>query len=331
MIEENIVPNLSKRAHYSPMILLIDGLKGTGKVIIQDLLLSLKKCSRYHSSMILEQIVVSELLKKNRESNKNANANAFMKQIIDNLAYNHCIGRDSNTKLSDLSSIFRSPHVMKEILKLGTTKQTEGEIKDLINERYIIQLFIHSTSFFSTLYEDTFEKLTPIYVVRDPSQGIPGYARYLPRITYDPREFTPKISNEGKDIPWYFHEDPDLFFKLSALEASAFIHAYAYRSLYQKLLSGNEVINRKNLLYDFQDLTEKPYESIENIACALNLQYNWITLKMQAYKNKVPRKPILRKEEDTVKNFSKTGILYFEESKYWYDKITTEFRSLREV
>ena len=86
-----------------------------------------------------------------------------------------------------------------------------------------------------------------------------------------------KLSNEGKDIPWYFHEDPDLFFKLSALEASAFIHAYAYRSLYQKLLSGNEVINRKNLLYDFQDLTENHMKASRILHA--HLTYNTIGLR----------------------------------------------------
>ena len=324
MIEKNTLTKLTKRSSYNPRIILVDGLSGTGKVIIQDLLLSLRNCSKYYSSMILEQIVVSEMLNGDKESY----GNAFMKQIIDNLAYNHCIGRDSNTRISDHSSILKTPHLIDEVLKLTRSGRGEKETTYLINKKNIIQLFVHSTSFFNTIYEDNFERLTPIYIIRSPLNVIPTYAKYLPRIIADPREFTPKISFNGKDIPWYFHENPDLFFSLTDIEASAFIHAYAYKSLFEKLKSKNGRNDKDIFLFDFEDLIKKPFETIGWIGNKLNLKYNSISLRMQAFRNNVPRKTKIIDKSRSL-TVSRKGETYFEEAMYWYMKLGDTFRSLR--
>jgi len=160
-LKDNVV--ISRSPQMLHKVVIIDGFPGCGKTMLSPIISSMNNVEIMQYAPLIEQMC--ELYGLN--SIEEDVAKSMIKMNADLLIYNVMMGRNSNCRPSDLSSIFRHNFLLhiNRMLSKG-----DEYIPDLIfKKRPILQLTTHMLLPHAQLLVDTFgQKLAFIEVIRHP-------------------------------------------------------------------------------------------------------------------------------------------------------------------
>jgi hypothetical protein len=271
--------NWSRTQYFPGKVLVLDGMTGTGKTLVMNVIDTLSDIAPPKFSYLLEHICIS-----NANELLNESIGIQILQIhLDQLQYDGKISREVNFRPGDLSSIFKSKKKMKYIGRLFTA---DGE---LASERVEIEnetIFLIVHQLFETLDVLTDlpgKTITQITCVRHPYYLMDHWASYVTMHGASPRDFTLTKGDNG-DLPWFIKKYPELYLNGNNFEKAAICVA----ELNKRGLTHIDTCLEKIIVIDFEKFVLNPTPYIEQIT--LELEPRRITGMRKTLKSqRIPR------------------------------------------
>ncbi len=273
-------------------IVFIDGIPRSGKTAMASVLPSLHKSESIEFCNFLEQILPGLSL----NSINFAFAKSYINKTFDELAYNKLIGRNSNFRPTDLTSItnYRNPKLYKKRL---FKEEGEKAIKELKKSKNFFPFVSHdlmsNINYLNKL--DLNFKLIEIY--RNPIDNVYSWFRRGVAKSFEKnsRIFTILLkAPNGRLCPWYIQEDYKEWFKFNDMEKCVHL---VMKLINRSIIKQRKFRTKKILTINFENFVQFPDEELKRICSFLNTQTTNQT-KYFLRKANVPRRI---KDYETVK------------------------------
>ena len=246
------------------IVVLVDGIARSGKSIIAPIISSFDRVEILRVDETLD--ITSSLYTMGQISRESTVAMLRLK--IDINLYNGLIGRDSNLRFGDYSSVWKNSNLLRSLRRL---KSSEGQrvLETVQNDRPIYQQTTHdqlgNIDLFIQAFGDGFRN---IQMIRHPADMISSWMRrdWGSRVGSDPLAFTLTISHQGQNLPFYAHGWEDEY--ISASPAGRVVRAIEQiwdrnQSVYESL---DEAHKQQVFFISFEDFVQRPDAHIEELA-----------------------------------------------------------------
>ena len=273
----------SKNKNYDSKLVIIDGFSGSGKILVAELLKAIKNIEIVKLETSFDHLPI---IYSFGDIEKFA-AQEYLKTIFDKHTYYTNIGREINLRRKDLTFALNHPNKLHYLISLLRRPKEDNLIVERLTPKQIFPFMVHMSTFNNILFEETFNNLNIIYILRDPVFILETYSSYLGRIDTDPREFTPKINFKGNEIPWYANEWAEEYLKINNTEKSIVLIEKCLDMLIDKF-EKNIYRNIYKIIF-FEDLISKTDKKFFEIESIFNQGYYKNYLSYIKKKNKVPR------------------------------------------
>ena len=188
--------------NFNNKILIIDGQGGCGKTLFS------KICSSFKRSEILNYAFEIEFVAKLNYFNKidTITASSLIKMFLDHKMYQSMMGRETNFRYGDLSSVFSHSYPLdyfKRIFSKGD-KEVPEKIQKL---KPILNLTCHDLLFYSQLiFESLGNRLIFFEIIRHPLYLIIQQHINEKELFNNPRDIQLKFKYNNAEIPYFAHD-----------------------------------------------------------------------------------------------------------------------------
>lgn len=207
--------SLSREIYVAPMIVFVDGLTRTGKSMLGPILASFDRVEIEQVEEIIEYIGVLYGLGK-IECDA---AVSMLRMKTDMLLYNSCIGRNTNFRFTDHSSVWRNPNPWRYFRRIFGPER--GTVLRLIQQKKpIYQNQTHDQLMNFDLHYAAFgDRLRIAEMIRDPVDLIHSWIQrgWGERFGVDPLALTFCERFQGHDVPYYALDWEGLYVTLPPL------------------------------------------------------------------------------------------------------------------
>lgn len=277
-------------------LLLFDGLSRAGKGLVAPLVSNLARTDYAQINNAVDHVATLWQLKLLDLHS----AAAFLRKVIDTKTYEQMIGRNLNTRISDISSVY---HSLDNRRLIGRATGPEGqEAVDLYDQQRRMSSFItHFNMPMAELWFTAFPELKAVITVRHPIDVIASWGgrQWGSRWGKDPLGLSPVAEMHGEPVPWFavgFAEDflaadPTTRDTRCVLELMA---------LYDITLDGLQTAQRQRIaLVCFEQFAVDPMKDLERLAAWLETSVP-TTMPIALARERVPRALPLIKRQDKL-------------------------------
>lgn len=255
---------------------IINGFAGCGKTMLSPIISAFNSVEIMQYAPVIEQMC--ELWGLDRVDDDVAES--MIKMNADLLIYNVMMGRNTNCRPSDLSSIFRHKPLqhIKRMLKKG-----DKLIPEMIStDKPILHLTTHMLFPYTTpLFNALGEKLTFVEVVRHPLYVIIQHEKNM-QMFDDPRIQHIRYTLNGSEYACFCEGWEDVYDASNSFEKAI----YSIQWYYDKLFSGEHT---NCITIPFELYVKKPEQYMKQISAALDSPISENVRKVMK-SQKVPRK-----------------------------------------
>ncbi|EKD70938.1 MAG: hypothetical protein ACD_46C00322G0002 [uncultured bacterium] len=284
-------------------LIVVDGTGKCGKSLMLDILSCFQGVEKQEYNSFLEYIPLAYKYKKITKDM----AIAILQTEIDTELYNNMIGRYTNTRLSDDTSVYRY-HSPGKYLKRSLEEDGPIICEKVLAEKPIYICWSHDLINKSDIVFEAYgNKLEWIYINRRPIDIIYEWDKkqYSQRMSQDPTDMQYNLQYKNTTAPEIASGWEDEFLNISPHERTVKM-IYTYFKLNRDALQKKK--QYKNLhVFNFENLVTDPYREIERLK---NITGNEILPAFDTIlaKAKCPRildkKTFLERESDVIKNIS---------------------------
>jgi len=278
----------SREITFLDNIIFIDGTSGAGKSAINSII----PCFNNVEIPIWDAFYESlSLLHEEKKIDTNS-AKALMGTFAEMRLYDTLVGRHTNFRYKDGSSIFHNPNPLVNIKRIF---KPDGDIviENIKKEDSILTIGTHHLLSFVSLVFYTFrDKLKIIEMIRHPSSVILFWLEknWSQRTGSDPREFTLAIKHDDKTLPWYAVGNETKFIEMNNIERT--INALNWinkkREFQLKIFNGNQ--DKYVLTIPFEHFVTDPIIYIDTISKFISKDRT-SNIKRFLRKANIPRRP----------------------------------------
>ena len=276
---------LSRLNNFDCQIVFTDGLSGTGKTALFNVINSLERVETVRFDHIYEYLCQMKYLNR-----VNDDVIASLMQLnMDRTLNDVMLSRQVNFRPTDNSSVLLGLNKDKYLSRLFEP-ESELTLEKINQENSIIHIMSHSLLGISHPLLEVFEKrITLIEIERHPVNLIPAWVSYIDRYGIDPFELTACFRYKNKDIPWFSAGWEKDYLKSNTYEKA--IRAFKFFDSIKKTFFIELPNQLKKLVIQipFEKYVMDPFPYIEKIEKALKVSRNqdtYITLNQE----KIPRK-----------------------------------------
>lgn len=313
-------------------VVLIDGLARSGKSMLSPILSSFENVEIERIEPIFERIPVLVSFGK---ISKDA-AIQMLQMEVDMKLYESMIGRNTNFRFKDHSSVFNNPFKLEYVRRIFG-KDGNVIVEKILKIKPVFQIVVHDTIRNIDIYFETFKSnMYVIEMVRDPIDII--YSWYMRgwggRFTTDPRVGCFTYKSKSGIAPWYNLNIDGEYNELSPMDRIIHLIEGNIICSYEKYQSMNGS-RKKQILWmvheEFVTNTEQNVAALEKF-----LQVN--RTNKTSKQLKIERCPRIIKEKDrqkkykiiekeaSIESFKKLEILY-----YYYNLIKEVINESRDL
>ncbi|OGX07927.1 MAG: hypothetical protein A2Z88_07735 [Omnitrophica WOR_2 bacterium GWA2_47_8] len=294
-------PEVSRSKCLAQKIVIVDGQGGCGKTMLAPIVSALDRVELLSYSYETEHICGLWKLKRLDDDV----AVAMIRMITDLKLYNTLMGRDTNFRVPDLSSVFNDAkpwRYFKRIISRG-----DAAVPDRIpKERPILLLTTHTLlNIGEPVFKALGDRLVFIDMVRHPLHMIKQIVLLeMDQVFSSARNFGLHIKYKGHEIPYYTHGWEELFVRSNKFERAIYFIDHTFRA---NLKARQLMIDRYNaniITVPFEHFVLEPMPYLERIAQALDSKITSTTRRMMKKQN-VPRK--LSSEGRSLKIYMRNG------------------------
>ena len=267
-------------------IVIVDGQPGCGKTMLSPIVSSMDRVELLSYAFEIEFICRLFSLKK-IESDA---AISMVRMLTDHKLYQTMMGRDTNFRYSDLSSVFKDSNpwrYFKRIFQDGDLTIPE-KIK---NEKPILNLTTHDLlSVSDPIRLGLNDSVLFIEVVRHPLYMVKQQQLNMERLTDNPRDIQINIEYKGKQLPYFSAGWEEKFLSSNSIEKAIYcIEKSTNGSDIKRKLWEREGVSI--ITVPFEKFVVDPWIFLDKIEKELGSKINSKTYKVLKQQN-VPRKMI---------------------------------------
>ena len=295
--ELNIVHQFYKKKKLSKNILIVDGQPGCGKTLFNRIFNSFKNIEIYRYSSEIENI--SSFYFHNK-INLDA-AKFFLETYTDETLYSQMMGRNTNFRYSDLSSVFQSNKKYKYFKRIF---EKGDEVIPSIIEKYkpILHFATHNLLPRSEILFKTFNtNLKYVNIVRHPVYMVHQQAiNHIELKKNSARQLIQTFKYKDNEIPFFWENDPQKYIKISNPFEKAILQMNKVESVSKKIEKKIYDNYKKNFLrIPFELFVLNPYKYMTKVEKFLKVQVDHNVTKTMK-KEKVPRSKIIEGRETKI-------------------------------
>jgi len=264
-------------------IVIIDGQPGCGKTMLSPIVSSMDRVELLSYAFEIEFICRLYSLKK-IESDA---AISMVRMLVDHKLYQTMMGRDTNFRYSDLSSVFKDSNpwrYFKRIFQKGDLLTPE-KIK---NERPILNLTTHDLlSVSDPIRHGLNDSILFIEVVRHPLYMVKQQQLNMERLVDNPRDIQINIEYKGKQLPYFAAGWEEKFLSSNSIEKAIYC--------IEKSTNGSDIKRKlweregaSIITVPFEKFVVDPWIFLDKIEKELGSKINSKTYKVLKQQN-VPR------------------------------------------
>jgi hypothetical protein len=198
---ETNVPTLSREVRLARTVVFVDGITRSGKSMMGPILASFDRVEIERLEFITEYLgALYSMGKIDRDA-----AVALVQSETDYQLYNSVIGRNTNFRFGDHSSVWRNPKRLRYFMRLFA-KDGSVAVRQIEEERPIFQNLTHDQlANFGILHEAFGADLRLVEMVRHPVDLADSWLRrgWGTRFGTEPLAHTFCIRHQGQDLPYY--------------------------------------------------------------------------------------------------------------------------------
>lgn len=277
--------NIIRKGVLAEEVVVVDGLVGCGKTMISPIISSFSRVEILNYAFEIEFICKLYKLKK---ISKDA-TESLIKMFVDHKLYQTMMGRETNFRYNDISSVFNSPKFLTYVKRIFSTGDIEipNKIKKL---KPILNLTTHDILSFSyPLFEALKNRLFLIEVIRHPYYMIIQQALNMERLLNNPRDIQINLNHKNNELPYFAYGWEDLFINSNNIDRAIYTICFSIEKNEKEkinILNNNE---HKYLEIPFECFVLDYKDFLNKISINLNSP---ITSKVinALKKQKVPRK-----------------------------------------
>lgn len=269
-------------------IVIIDGQPGCGKTLFSSIVSSFKRVEILNYSFETEYI--SRLYNFNKIE-EDATV-SLIRMFADLKLYQTMMGRETNFRYSDLSSVFNNPYPLKYFKRIFSKGDTDVPSKiKTINP--ILNLTTHNLLNFSEpIFKAFGAKLTFLEIVRHPLYMIKQQTINMRDLNIEnPRDVDLYMNYNGSIIPYYAIGWEEKFISSNIVEKAIYNIENIYELNKIKRSNLNKEKSYKILTIPFEKFVLNPDNYLLNILTLLKTEFSSKTKKI-LLKQKIPRNKI---------------------------------------
>jgi len=275
---------LVRDSYYPGRLVVIDGISGTGKTLLNGLISLFGDSHLPFFSYIIEQLCITNHLKHLDDEV----VNVLLKLQIDQKRYDHQISREVNLRPRDLSSLLKSSKKIEYVNNFLTKDGAHAESMIYKKPKNLI-VVTHQLLQASSILEDIYgDSMVRIHAMRHPAYLYDHWLSCIGLIARSLRDFTPWIKFNGEIIPWFLHDELELksFKNLSDSDKAAI----CVIKLSENAMSFHRAfkLQPNYLAFDFENFVLNPSEYLAKSRDILGV-YNPRKVANYLSREKVPR------------------------------------------
>jgi hypothetical protein len=201
---------LSRQNHLQNPVIILDGLTGSGKTLLMNVLAELNGAQAPRFDYQFEQIIIVTALGKMEVET----AKCLLTLAVDQSVYDYEIAREVNLRPFDLSCVLGRNRTFKVIKRLLSSDS--APVKERIAGANLIPIFVtHQCSIGLRVLENVFgDRLRHIDLMRHPISLVEHWTSYYENHGISPFDFTIGYKQRDSDRPWFEYlwgiKDPSL-------------------------------------------------------------------------------------------------------------------------
>ena len=254
-------------------LLLIDGINRAGKNSIVDAITSLQRSESIEMNYVFEHITEGVAL--NLISKKFAIS--FFEKFLNEIAYNKFLGRNSNFRKNDKSSIqnFSFPSVYKK--RLYKTENSKKIFQSLKKTKNFFPFMTHEILCNLSSLDDLILNYKMIAIFRNPFDLIYSWKKKEIIKKLGNNNFTLTFNNLGKIYPWYVCHNSKKWLHLTEMNK---ISVIILDLIKKSIKNYNTSRNKKNILVlKYEDYVCEPVFNLKKISKFLRTKFSTQTIK----------------------------------------------------
>jgi len=265
-------------------IVVIDGQPGCGKTMLSPITASMKRVELLSFAFEIEFICRLHYLKKI----DNDAAIAMVRVLADHKLYQTMMGRDTNFRYSDQSSVFQDANPWRYFRRIF--QDGDMVIPDRIKkERPILNLSTHDLLGMSEpLLSGVGDSILLIEVVRHPLYMVLQQKLNNERLLNNTRDVNIYMEYKSKELPYFALGWEDLFLKSNAMEKAIYNIQRMTNSSYEGRVMWMEKSKNSIITIPFEKFVIDPWPFIKKIELKLDTTIGSKTRNVMK-KQKVPR------------------------------------------
>ena len=278
-----------RNKHLAKNIVIIDGLPGCGKTLLGLIVSALDRVEILNYAFEIE--FICRLFKFKKITNDAAVS--MVKMLTDHRLYQTMMGRETNFRFSDLSSVFNDAHPLRYFKRIF--QEGDVVITDRINEeRPILSLTTHDLLAYSEpVFKGLNGRLTFIELVRHPLYMIIQKTLNMERLYSDanPRDIQVYFEFAKKELPYFCFGWEELFINSNDVEKAIITIDRSTQANNRARSYIAEHFESNLITIPFEKFVVEPGPFIKEIADTLGTKATGRTEKALKKQN-VPRKKI---------------------------------------
>ena len=269
-------------------IVIIDGQPGCGKTLFSTIISSFKRVEILNYAFDIEYIARLFSINKIKEDA----AISLILMFADLKLYQTMMGRETNFRYSDLSSVFRNPYPLRYFSRIFSKGDKNVPLK-IKQDNPILSLTTHNLLNYSEPVFKAFgSKLSFIEIVRHPLYMIKQQTINMRDLNADnPRDVDLYINYNGVSIPYYAIGWEQKFINSNIVEKAIYNIENIYKINKNKRNELNKNTSYKILTIPFEKFVTNPDDYLSNMINFLKTEFSHKTSKILS-KQKIPRNKI---------------------------------------
>ncbi|MAD48324.1 MAG: hypothetical protein CMQ53_03110 [Gammaproteobacteria bacterium] len=279
--------NLHRETYLIDKLLYIDGTSGSGKSLVNSILSSFEDVELPIWDSHYEHL---SFLYENNLIDKQA-ALSLIINFAENRLYDSVLGRHTNFRYLDGSSVFHNSEPLKNILKIFK-RDSDNLSEDIKKNKKILSLGSHHLTSFPSLVSEAFkDKLRIIEIIRHPAYLIFFWIErdWANRMGKDPKDFTLWVKKNENYFPWFVKDHEEEYLKMNKVEKIIFSLFWIFEMREENIKKNFNILKNNLLTIPFEGFCLDPIPYLKKIEIFLEKKPKKNINKFLK-KEKIPRK-----------------------------------------
>ncbi len=290
-------------------VVFVSGATRSGKIILSRIISSLKRSENIRVDHLTEQLPIMNRLGELTDEA----CNTLLRYSIHFMLYDNYIGRNSNFKTTDFTSIWNTPEPEKFLERIYSNNHEYGDsvdgdraIERIKKEKIIFNMMIHYELMHVDIFLNAFPKSLFFNMVRNPIDLIYSWKKkgYSDNFLSNPRNATLLFKYRKNLVPYYAHGIEEKFINSNSIDRLIYMTKNSLDVSILKYNSLDNIQKKRVRNIQFDSLVTNPSKYVKNICKLLSTDKTNYTDEI-LHEEKCPRtiKKIERKNKmNYIKN-----------------------------